>query len=68
MSKLSSSKMEMILVKQNEKSRHIGGKPGARDEAANLKNSKRGQAATGEKKGSAAKPKNADVGNLKKDR
>ena len=50
------------MPKENEQSRHVGGKPGAKDEAANRKATK----TTDQKKD--AKPKNADVGNVKKDR
>jgi hypothetical protein len=61
------SNREARLVKQNEQSRHVGGKPGARDEAANRKTSKTPQPAPDQKK-SSVEPKNADVGDLKNDR
>ena len=52
------------MPKENEQSRHVGGKPGAKDEAANRKATKK---KTTDQK-DEAKPKNADVGSVKKDR
>ena len=61
--------MENAMGKQqNEQSRHIGGKPGAKDEAANRKASKTAEQSALDQKNASAKPKNADVGNVKKDR
>ena len=56
------------MVEQIEQSRHIGGKPGAKDEAANRKVSKTAEQPALDQKNASAKPKNADVGNVKKDR
>jgi hypothetical protein len=57
------------LVKQSEKSRHIGGKPNTRNEADNrMRVEKKGKAEGFDKKGRPTKPKNADVGNVRKDR
>lgn len=57
------------MVKQSEKSRHIGGKPNTRNEADNrMRLEKKGKAEAFDKKGKPMKPKNADVGNVRKDR
>jgi hypothetical protein len=56
------------LEKKNEQSRHIGGKPGARDEAENRKKPNTEQPTSDQKNSTSAKPKNADVGKIKKDR
>ena len=52
------------MPKQSEKSRHIGGKPDTKDEAENRKSGK-GTAADHDK---TPKPKNPDVGDMKRDR
>jgi len=56
------------LAKKNEQSRHIGGKPGALDEAENRKKRNAQQPTPDQKKGASVKPKNSSVGNQKKDR
>lgn len=56
------------VKKQTEKSRHIGGKPGTRDEAANRQQSGEENVAPGQEKGKTVKPKDGDVGDLRKDR
>jgi hypothetical protein len=59
---------EVTLVKKNEQSRHIGGKPGVHDEAENRKNRNAEQPTPDQKKGASVKPRNSDVGNQDKDR
>jgi hypothetical protein len=54
------------MSKESEKSRHIGGKPATRDEARNRKTLDKPPAV--HDKGEAVKPKDGDVGDLKRDR
>jgi len=56
------------LEKKNEQSRHIGGKPGAHDEAENRKKRNAEQPTSDKKKGASVKPKNSDVGKQNRDR
>jgi hypothetical protein len=56
------------LPGQSEKSRHIGGKPDSRDEADNRKRLAKGKTGAGPAKRKTVKPKNPDVGNIRKDR
>jgi hypothetical protein len=56
------------LVKKNEQSRHVSGKPGADDEAENRKKRNAQQPTSDQKKGASVKPENGDVGHQHKDR
>lgn len=52
------------MATQSEKSRHIGGKPNTTDEAENRKV----QTEKPDDRNKTGKPKNPDVGHLKRDR
>jgi hypothetical protein len=60
--------LEENMGKQSEKSRHIGGKPNTRDEAANRKSLAKNKATSAQQNPKSPKPKNADVGDMKRDR
>jgi hypothetical protein len=59
---------EVVLANQNEKSRHIGGKPDTRDEADNRKKQGADKSAPGQEKSATVKPKDGDVGDVDEDR
>jgi hypothetical protein len=56
------------MTRESQKSRHIGGKPDAGDEADNRKRQPKNNVAPGQEKGGSVKPKNPDVGDVRKDR
>lgn len=56
------------MSKETEKSRHVGGKPDTRDEAANRRPAGEENVAPGQEKANTVKPKDGDVGDLRRDR